>query len=83
MTGYFYIVAESYRFGPRGDKGEIRVRPIQGEIFPTSMNIECSKKMRYNHPVGTKFKIKVKATELTETNTQFLYCYYNWPYEVV
>jgi hypothetical protein len=83
MGAYYFIIAESYLFGPRGDKGEIRVRPIPDQIFPVSMNVECSKKMRHNHPIGTKFKIKVKVTELSETNTKFLYCYYNWPYEIV
>ena len=83
MEAYHFIIVETYLFGPRGDKGEVRVRPIAGQIFPASMNIECSKKMRYNHPIGTKFKIRVKVSELSETNKQFLYCHYNWPYEVV
>ena len=83
MGAYYCIIAETYYFGPRGDKGEVRVRPTAGQIFPVTMNIECSKKMRYDHPVGTKFKITVKVKELTDTEAQCLYCHYNWPYEVV
>lgn len=34
----------------------VRVRPISGQVVPSSVVIECSKKEREAYPVGTKFK---------------------------
>ena len=46
------------------------------------MKVECSKAMRYSHPVGTKFKITAKLTDRLG-GTKFLYTNHNWKYEVI
>lgn len=79
---YRQIVIETY-YGPnRGHHGSVRARPTDGEFYPTSMNVECSKTMREKHPVGTKFRIRVKET-CREGGMPFLYTHFSWPYEVV
>jgi len=35
--------------------GRIRVRLLSGQGFSTDLVIECSKKERESHPIGTKF----------------------------
>lgn len=58
---YFWIVVETYYQGPiSGYRGGVRVRPIPGEIFPPELNVECSKKWREAHPLGTHLRMKVK-----------------------
>ena len=37
------------------ETNRIRVRPLSGQNLPTNIVIECSKKERESHPIGTKF----------------------------
>lgn len=37
------------------ETGRVRVRPLDGQNLPTNLVIECSKKERELHPVGTEF----------------------------
>ena len=61
----------------------IRVRPILGEAFPQTMNVECSRSMQNPiQEVGTRFRIRAKQTD-KEGGTPFLYCHYDWPFVVV
>jgi hypothetical protein len=69
---YQHVVVETYCTGDRPPA--IRVRPIHGQSFPITMNVECSKTMRKAYPVGTLFRIYAK---------EILYSHYNWPCEVV
>jgi hypothetical protein len=46
------------------------------------MVVECSKHMRYAHPVGTRFRVYAKETS-REGSPPFLYTHFSWPYEVV
>ena len=79
---YRQIVIETYAGPPRGGHGHIRARPIDGQFYPTTMNVECSRDMRKRYPVGTRFRIHAK--EVTkEDGTPFLYTHFNWPYDVV
>ena len=45
-------------------------------------HVECSRDMRYAHPVGTRFRVYAKETS-KKGGTPFLYSHYNWPYEIV
>lgn len=36
-----------------------RVRSLPSEIFPSGILIECSKRIRSAHPIGTIFKVNV------------------------
>ena len=49
------------------ETGRIRVRPLEGQGFPTKLLIECSSTERKAHPVGTKFRTEnVKVCKKTD-----------------
>jgi hypothetical protein len=77
------IIVESYEpASTSGLHGPVHIRPVPGQIFPTTLQVECSKTMVRDFPVGTKFRIKAKLTD-REGGCEFLYTYFGWPYEVV
>jgi len=78
QSEYVYITAEVF-FDP--ERGTRRVRPIDGEVYPTDMRIECSMKI-HELPIGTKVCLKVVETE-KEGGRKFLYSSYRWNYELV
>lgn len=82
MTNYVEVIVETYRSVGEGSSASIRARPVEGQGYPRTMKVECSKKMRHSYPVGTKFKITAKVTD-KEGGTKFLYTNFNWKYEVV
>jgi hypothetical protein len=51
------IVVETYRSIGEGAHSEIRVRPLAGQGVPTSVKVECSKKVREQYPIGQIFLI--------------------------
>ena len=66
-----------------GLHGAIHIRPVEGERYPQTMRVECSKILSEQYPVGTKFKLaKVKLTD-REGRGEYLYSRYNWKYEVI
>ena len=79
---YRQIIIETYRGPARGAHSSVRARPVAGEFYPTTMNVECSRDMRTRFPVGTKFRIYAKETS-REGSPPFLYTHFSWPYEVV
>ncbi len=81
MGQYRQIVIETYRNPGEPSSKAIRARPIAGQGFSTTLNIECSSKMRLTHPVGTHMIVRAKVT--TREGTPFLYTHYSWPYRVV
>lgn len=82
MSVYKQIVVETYSAIKPGKSSKIHVRPVEGETFPQDMDVECSRAMRKNYPIGTKFRIDVKETN-REGGKPFLYAHYDSPYEVV
>jgi hypothetical protein len=78
---YEKVVVETYSSDVSG-RSKIRVRPISGQKFPQTMVVECSKSMRENHPIGTRFRISAKESR-REGGKLFLYSGYTWPYEVI
>lgn len=81
-ASYRQVVIETYIGSPRGHHGKVRARPVPGERYPPTMNVECSKDMRTRHAVGTKFRIYAKETD-REGGPSFLYTHHSWPYEIV
>ena len=79
---YHHIIVETYSGVKPGKSSRIHVRPIVGQVFPTSMDVECSRDMRKRHKVGTKFRIWAKETD-REGGNPFLYSHFSWPYEIV
>jgi len=82
LSHYHQVTVETYEAVKRGKSSRIHVRPIEGQEFPTSMDVECSRKMRMRYPVGTRFRIYAKVTS-REGGKPFLYSRYDWPYDVV
>jgi hypothetical protein len=79
---YSKVIVETYAAVKSGKNSKIHVRPIAGEIYPQTMDVECSRAMREHHPIGTRFRIYAKVTS-REGGNPFLYSRYDWPYEVV
>jgi hypothetical protein len=76
------IVVETYSARAAGSKFEVRLRPVEGQMFPQDMKVQWSRKLRDAHPVGTRFRIWVKESDI-KGGTAFLQSPWQWPYEVV
>lgn len=79
---YSQVIVETYSGRKPGKNSLIHVRPIPGQLYPTTMDVECSRDMRTKHPIGTKFLIWAKETD-REGGKPFLYSRFDWPYTVV
>lgn len=79
---YQRVVVETYAGIKPGKVSRIHVRPIEGQPYPTTMDVECSRSMREKYPIGTKLRIYAKETD-REGGKPFLYSHFSWPYEVV
>ena len=82
MEHHNRVIVESYSARKAGSKSEIRVRPIAGQLYPPDMQVQFSRQARNQHPVGTKFLIYVKESDILG-GTAFLQSPWQWPYEVV
>lgn len=83
QESYHYIIVESYRpSATSGLHGPVHIRPIAGQLFLPSLQVECAKELSENYPVGTRFKLKVKLTD-RDGSGDYLYSYFNWPVEVL
>lgn len=76
------IIVESYSARKVGSKTEVRLRPIEGQMFSQDMKVQWSRKLRDLHPVGSRFRIWVKESDI-KGGTPFLQSPWQWPYEVV
>lgn len=79
---YEQVIVETYSGRKPGKSSLIHVRPVDGQPFPTTMDVECSRPMRKNYPIGTRFRIYARETD-REGGKPFLYSHFDWPYEVV
>ena len=79
---YKQVVVETYSAVKPGKSSRIHVRPITGQPYPTTWDVECSRSMRTLHPVGTKLRIWAKETN-KDGGKPFLYTHFSWPFEVV
>ncbi len=80
---YVLVDVESYRpSNTSGLHGAIHIRPLPGQGYPTTMHVECSKKLTTAYPVHTRFRIRAKLTD-REGGGDFLYSYFGWKYEVL
>jgi hypothetical protein len=80
MSEYKYIYVETY--GTReSSTGAYPARPLTGQGFSTDLKVECSKIIRAQYPVGTRFKLKVKLCEAY--GVPFLYSHYRWTMEAI
>jgi hypothetical protein len=54
---YQRVIVETYAAVKAGKSSRIHVRPVAGQPFPTTMDVECSRSMRQLYPLGTRFRI--------------------------
>ena len=76
------LVVESYSARKVGCKSEVRLRPSLGQMYPQDMQVQWSRKLRNAHPIGTKFRIWVKESDINGGDP-FLQSPWQWPYEIV
>ena len=82
-NAYHTIVVESFiPNSTSGRHGEVHIRPAQGEFYPQSLSVECARSLKNNFPVGTKFRIRVKLSDIKDGG-EFLYSYHGWPVQVI
>lgn len=80
---YETILVESYiPDSTTGKHGRVHIRPVAGGKYSSRLQVECSKSLSRNYPVGTKFRLRVKLTD-REGGGEYLYNYHGWPYVVV
>jgi hypothetical protein len=82
MSHYRQVIIETFKNIGNSSSKSVRARPISGQGLNVTMKVECSSKMRKDHPVGTLFLLEAKVTD-REGGTPFLYAHYNSPYKVV
>jgi len=78
---YREIVAEIVVGRDSMGRPKRQVRPIPGQGLDTSLNIESARRLREMNPIGTRFLIRVKLTDLE--GTPFLYSHPAWPVEIL
>lgn len=80
---YEWVEVESYVADrTSGLHGKVHIRPVPGFRFDPSLQVECSKQMIRNYPVGTRFRIWAKLTDRLG-GREFLYSSYRWKYHVI
>jgi hypothetical protein len=81
---YHTIEVESYLpKNTSGLHGKVHIRPVAGQKgFHPSLHVQCSKNLSTKYPVGTRFLIKAKLSDLMGGG-QFIYSHYIWTYEVI
>ena len=82
-SAYHDIVVESY-FNPKAkrSKDRIHIRPAPEQpLFPVDLHVECSRKIRDNYPIGTRFRITAKLS--TMKGKTYVYSSHLWSYEVM
>ena len=80
---YIRVVVESFvPTSTSGLHGAVHIRPVDGQGLPTTLHVECSKKLSRDYPVGTRFIIRAKLTD-REGGGKYLYSYHGWPVEVL
>lgn len=77
MGHYVTVHVETFREG-----SELHVRPIAGQKFSTSLNVQCSKKMRETYPVGTVFELDVQLIDRVD-GSKHLMAPHDAPYKIV
>lgn len=81
-ASYKQVVVETYAAVKPGKSSRIHVRPVEGQPYPTTWDVECSRSMREHYPIGTKLRIWAKETN-KDGGKPFLYTHFSWPVAVV
>ena len=82
-NAYEHIIVESYRPDrTSGLHGPVHVRPVAGQGYATTLQVECAKTLTTDYPVGTRFRIRATLTDRAG-GAEYLYSSWRWPVEVL
>jgi len=78
---YRDVAVESFA-DPR--TGLLRIRPLAGQAYATSMRVQCSRVLRdpAQYPAGTRFLIRAKLTD-RQGGAPYLYAHHGDPVKVL
>ena len=79
---YDWYLIQTYEAHGESSSSRVRARPVADQGLPSTMRVECSRRMRQGFPVGTIFRVKAQVVE-NANGTCFLYTHFDWPFEVV
>jgi len=83
ITPYEEVIVESYiPDNTSGKHGKVHIRPVAGGKYSQLLQVQCSKSLSRDFPVGTKFLLQAKLTD-REDGGEYLYSSYRWKYEVI
>jgi len=85
VNPYEMVLVESYKSNDTSGKhGKIHIRPVAGYKYPSTLQVECSKKLSdiSLYPLGTKFLLQAKLTD-REGSGEYLYSSFRWKYDVM
>lgn len=66
-----FVIVETFLNPGEPSDAVYRVRPVSGQIFPSTMRVQCSRAMRQAFPLGSKFRLPVELVE-NKTGGKFL-----------
>lgn len=66
-----FVIVETFLNPGEPSDAQYRVRPVEGQPFPTSMRVQCSRAMRHAFPLGSRFRLPVELVE-NKTGGKFL-----------
>lgn len=78
---YTDVIVQSVLGDDSQGRRRVLIKPIKGQCFSDLLNVECSKELIESYPLGTRFRIRAKLTDMQ--GSPFLYSYFGWPYEVL
>ena len=69
---------------PDARTGELRIRPMAGQAYATSMRVQCGRSLRDPalYPGGTRFLIRAKLTD-RQGGAPYLYAHHGDPVKVL
>jgi hypothetical protein len=80
---YELVLVESFIPNEKSGKhGKVHIRPAIESGYSTDLQVECSKALIRDFPVGTKFRLQVKLTD-RKGGGEYLYSSFRWKFEVV
>lgn len=66
-----FVIVETFLNPGEPSDAVYRVRPVNGQIFPSTMRVQCSRAMRQAFPLGSKFRLPLELVE-NKTGGKFL-----------
>ncbi len=66
-----FVIVETFLNPGEPSDAHYRVRPVEGQPFPTTMRVQCSRAMRQAFPLGSRFRLPVELVE-NKTGGKFL-----------